>query len=127
MTAYVSSKHETDGWHWTIIRAIPGSADLVLRGIASYPDVMSCELAGANIGEALSHASVIQRPDGTWIWSCHADDGTLLVRSEPFDDAAHCGEDLSRTRLIAGHAVLAPDLEPPDLVDSSTGPRWKTS
>jgi uncharacterized protein YegP (UPF0339 family) len=95
--------HDGDRYRWTLVRANGHGADVVARGVRSYPDERDCHHALAAVATAGADAAlVIEQPDGQWRWIVTSADGEPLAESPAmFRDPAACSGALAELRRYA--------------------------
>jgi hypothetical protein len=101
---------ENGGHHrWRLVRHTVHGADVLARGMSTYPDERACYHAVGLLADADGAAIlVVQQPDGHWRWVVNGPDGEPLAESPPtFRDAATCGRALAEVRREAVAGLVA--------------------
>ncbi len=100
---------DTDGvrYRWRLIRRHPHGADLVARGVDSYPDRESCYRAVGLLADPDGDTTpALHLRGGGWRWVVRGPDGAPLAESPAvYRDAATCAHALAEVREAARELI----------------------
>lgn len=91
------------GYHWQLVRQLPGGADIVACGAHGYVDTQACQAAADRLVDAVNTMTAFEETPQGWRWRVLDCTGEPLAESPVgFRSLAECQEALHGVRVGLG-------------------------